>query len=166
MKFLNSTNTLTLRYLPKHIISPVALRYLASPINPIRFKIKHLYDNRDRNILWWKVSTQHLTQHKRVIRSWCARRVRLAFRCALKERGFDAEGRRRGPNIDESAGISKGENVNLVGSVDIFIRPRCVHEDYPTLQAEMNTLVDSFIQNINEGNRAKSPQDQAAEASK
>lgn len=36
---------------------------------------------------------QHQMKLKRVVRSWTARRVRVAFRRALRERGFDGEGR-------------------------------------------------------------------------
>ncbi|KAE8349012.1 hypothetical protein BDV28DRAFT_142097 [Aspergillus coremiiformis] len=145
MKFTTSTKQFTLRYVPKHVISPIASRYLASPINPIRFKIQHLYAQRDRNTLWWRVSVQHLQQHKRVVRSWCARRVRLAFRRALKERGFDAEGQRIGSDMDGNIGTSEGKNDNLIGSIDIYVRSQCVQEAYSVVQADMNSLVDSLL---------------------
>ncbi|GMF79212.1 hypothetical protein F9C07_2108387 [Aspergillus flavus] len=165
MKFLASTKQFTLRYVPKHVISPIASRYLASPTNPIRFKIQHLYATRDRTTLWWRVSLQHLQQQKRVVRSWCARRVRIAFQRALKERGFDTEGRRIRPSSGEGAAVSDGEGDNLVGSVDILVRPQCVQEDYATVQADMNTLVDSLIQNRNKGDHPKTVRNEGVKVS-
>ncbi|KAE8372256.1 hypothetical protein BDV26DRAFT_104827 [Aspergillus bertholletiae] len=162
MKFLASTKQFTLRYVPKHVISPIASRYLASPINPIRFKIQHLYATRDRTTLWWRVSLQHLQQQRRVVRSWCARRVRLAFQRALKERGFDAEGRRIKPSSDEP---SEGKDGNLVGSIDILVRPQCIQENYATVQADMNSLVDSLIQNRNKGDQPKAPRNEGVKVS-
>ncbi|KAE8159410.1 hypothetical protein BDV40DRAFT_241450 [Aspergillus tamarii] len=165
MKFLASTKQFTLRYVPKHVISPIASRYLASPINPIRFKIQHLYATRDRTTLWWRVSLQHLQQQRRVVRSWCARRVRIAFQRALKERGFDTEGRRIRPSSDESGALSEGNCDNLVGSVDILVRPQCVQEGYAAVQADMDSLVDSLIQNRNKGDHPKSLRNEGVKVS-
>jgi hypothetical protein len=78
----------------------------------------------------------------------------------LKERGFDAEGKRIRQD-SESLKVSEGTNDNLVGSVEILVRPQCAQEDYTVVQADMDSLVDSLIRDRNKAGRVKPPQVEA-----
>ncbi|KAL5366005.1 hypothetical protein BJX96DRAFT_160138 [Aspergillus floccosus] len=147
MKIIASTKQFTLRYVQKHVIPPVAARYLGSHIHPIRPKIHHLYANRDRDTLWWRVSIKQIQSYKRVVRSWSARRAKIAFRQALKERGFDAEGRRLQlePGNDTPQNAPEGKEDNLTGSLEIIVHPQSILESYSTVQSDMHSLVNSLM---------------------
>lgn len=138
MKLAASSNNLLLRYNNKPVIPPVAGRYLGSPVHPIRPKIAHLYENRDRNTLWWRVSVSQLTHLKRVVRSWCARRARIAFQQALKQQGFD----RLGVPIPS---LPCAQDERLTGSLDIIIRPPCVKQSFETVQQDTHRLLGSIL---------------------
>ncbi|KAF9884772.1 hypothetical protein FE257_001262 [Aspergillus nanangensis] len=147
MKTLASTKQFTLRYVPKHVIPPVAARYLGSPVHPIRPKIFHMYATRDRNTLWWRVSVKPIQGFRRVVRSWCARRARLAFRQALKDRGFDAEGRRMRSESSGEGGSTPERNDDYIhGSLEIVVQPQSVQEDMTVVQTDMHHLVDVLIE--------------------
>ncbi|CAI7605695.1 unnamed protein product [Penicillium crustosum] len=137
-KFGTSTNSLVLRYWPKCHTPPVAARYVNSPTHPIRPKIVDLCAHRERNTLWWRVSVSSLQQSKRVVRSWCARRVRIAIEQALKQQGLDKLGK---PLVSESS----LQKRNLSGTMDIYIQPPCVAQDFETVQKDANHLISLLL---------------------
>ncbi|KAL1983383.1 hypothetical protein VTN96DRAFT_10442 [Rasamsonia emersonii] len=139
LKTIKNTSQFVLRYFPRCIMTPIAARYVAIDTHPLRPKILHMYANRDPNTLWWRVSVNHLPL-KRVVRLWCARRARKAFRQALEERGFDHEGR---PIKKEG---SSSPTVGLKGTVEIIVNQRSIKEGLPAVQEEMASLVDSLVQ--------------------
>lgn len=66
---------------------------------------------------------QHQMKLKRVVRSWTARRVRVAFRRALRERGFDGEGRwvgvlPRREREEQQQGVLGGEGGGVSAHMD------------------------------------------------
>lgn len=114
--------------------------------NPIRPKIAHLWDTRDKNTLWWYASVKPLLQYKRVVRSWSARRVRIAFVQALKARGFDREGRamdRLDEAADEHALI---QPASLTGTAEIAILPSSIKADSATLQRDVDIMLDYILE--------------------
>jgi hypothetical protein len=139
MKALKNTKQFVLRYYPKGIMTPVAARYAGVETHPLRPKILHMYANRDPNTLWWKVSVNHLPL-KKVVRSWAARRVRSAFREALKERGFDHEGR-----CIVQEGSSSSQTAGLKGTADIIVNQCSIREESAAVQEEMASLVDTLV---------------------
>ncbi|KAL2871521.1 uncharacterized protein BJX67DRAFT_342477 [Aspergillus lucknowensis] len=148
MKVIASTKQFTLKFSPKLVIPPIALRYLNVRRNdPIRPKIQHMCDNRDRNTLWWRASVKEIHDYKRVVRSWCARRVRTAFRQELKARGFDAEGRSLESNTGGSA-TPDGIPGNLIGTIHILVEPPCIGEKYATVRQDMKILMDALIDSL------------------
>ncbi|KAJ5542657.1 hypothetical protein N7461_008660 [Penicillium sp. DV-2018c] len=129
------------RYWPKCNTPPVAGRYLKTPSHPIRPKILHLCEHRDPNTLWWRVSTSKITTNKRVVRSWCARRVRLAFELALKEHGLDKLGK---PLVSESP----SQKDILKGTLEIYINPPCVTEDFESIQKGAKMVVSELLAHV------------------
>ncbi|EEP77808.1 predicted protein [Uncinocarpus reesii 1704] len=91
---IKGANLFQAYFSPENLIPYVGARYISDFDNPIRPKVFDMYQNRERGILWWTVAAGHMVNMKRVVRSWCARRVRIAFRAALKESGYDSEGRK------------------------------------------------------------------------
>ena len=79
---------------------------------------------------------------KRVVRSWSARRTRSAFREALRERGFDAEGRKVAGDSDQNT----EEADSLKGSLDIMIQPKGVRVDSGTIKTDIKYLLDILLQ--------------------
>lgn len=138
MKLAASSKNLLLRYNNKPVISHIAARYLQSPVHPIHPKIAYLYEHRDRDTLWWRVSVSQLTHLKRVVRSWCARRARIAFEQALKQQGFD----RLGIPI---AGHECAQKERLTGTLDIMIRPPCIKESFETVQQDTHRLLERIL---------------------
>ncbi|KAJ5092558.1 hypothetical protein NUU61_007428 [Penicillium alfredii] len=137
MSLVASSKNLLLRYWNRPIMPPVASRYLGSPLHPIRPKISHIYASRDRDTLWWRVSIAPLQSLKRVVRSWCGRRVRLAFRQALHQQGFDELGR--------AIPSEFSPKEDLTGSLEITIRTPCVQASFETVQKDANHLLENIL---------------------
>ncbi|KGO47764.1 hypothetical protein PEX1_101470 [Penicillium expansum] len=137
-KFGTSTNSLVLRYWPKCNTPPVAARYLNSPTHPIRPKIVDLCGHRERNTLWWRVSVANIQQSKRAVRSWCARRVRIAIEQALRQQGLDKLGK---PLVSESPSQSK----KLAGTMEIYVQPPCIAQDFETVQKDAHHLISLLL---------------------
>ena len=51
------------------------------------------WDARPRVGLWWHATGNTMLGKKAVVRRWCGRRLKNAFREALEERGFDEDGK-------------------------------------------------------------------------
>lgn len=138
MKLVSSSKNLLLRYYSRAPIPPVAARYIGSPVHPLAPKIVHLYENRDRNTLWWRVSVSPLTHLKRVVRSWCARRARIALEQALRQQGFD----RQGLPIHSS---SCAQQERLTGALEVILRPPCVKASFETIQQDTHRLLQNIL---------------------
>jgi hypothetical protein len=151
MKLTSSTKNLSLLYSSKHVIPPVAARYLGSPVHPIAPKIAHMWATRDRDILWWRVSVSNITHLKRVVRSVCARRARLAFELALKEKGFDRLGR---PLLSSLSWLPQDP---LTGSVDLIVRPSFVKQSFETVQQDARLVLEGLLKQRAMHNRIAYP---------
>lgn len=137
LKFVIKTNNFGFRYWAKHKTPPVAGRYANFYVHPIRPKILHMLAHRDPDTLWWHVSVNNLQSSKRVVRSWCARRVRLAFKEALKQQGLDMLGKR----ISESSPCP----TNLTGNIEIFPELACVTQSSADIQKDANDIISQLV---------------------
>ena len=125
---------------PKNVLPPVAARYIGIiNYHPIVPKLQHVYRNREKGTLWWSVSPAKMTGHKKVIRSWCSRRIRHAFCDALRERGFDRDG--RVVVLDES-GVVVGKEKGLQGTLDIRMNADLLEATYADIAEQAGFLVD------------------------
>ncbi|KAJ5560377.1 hypothetical protein N7513_002776 [Penicillium frequentans] len=139
MKWLTTSSLgMNLRYCPQNIIPSIAQRYLGSPTHPIRPKIAHMWANRDPNTLWWRVSVAPIGHMKRVVRSWCARRTRIAFQQALRNQGYDELGV---PLQD----FPTPRKHNLTGSLELVLRPACVDLDFKIVQRDADNLLQKML---------------------
>lgn len=89
-----------------------------------------------------------LLRFKRVVRSWITRRTRATISEALKERGFDREGRRIVRTGQPSEAGADANTRGLTGTLEVVIRPQCITEDSSTVQKEVSTLLDDLIERI------------------
>lgn len=143
---LRRSELLTLYYTPHQRLSRSANLYRHVALNnPIRFKIDHLWNNRDKNTLWWFTSVKPLMGHKSVVRSWCKRRVRVAFIHALKARGYDREGRVIGRVEEASHTAAAVPSAPLTGTAEIAILPACIKTDFATLRRDVDIMVDCIL---------------------
>lgn len=140
-KFVGSTGSLVVRYWPKCNTPPVAARYLNASSHPIRPKIIHLCGHRDKDTLWWRVSVTQLQQSKRVVRSWAARRVRIAFEQALRQQGLD----KLGKSLNSDSSLQKN---NLKGTMEVYIQKECIAQDFEAVQKDATNLLSSLLAHI------------------
>lgn len=135
-----TSDNFMVRFNPKHTIPTVASRYLTVPGHPIRPKIAHMWDNRSKNELWWRVNINvELGNYKRVVRSWAARRARSAFRQALAHHGLDPLGH-------PLSSIPDTEQPDpLLGSMEVFVREGLLNQRFDVLQNDANYLILSIL---------------------
>lgn len=136
MKLRVATSGLTYSFSDKVRIPPYAARYLASSFSPLYPKLTQIYAQRDPNTLWWRVSVGQLHDFKRVVRSWSARRARIAFKEALKKQGFDEAGRR----ID-----STDQRGPLAGSFEIHLRRPSLEQSFQEIQKDSESLLIDIL---------------------
>jgi hypothetical protein len=129
-------------YTIENAIQPIAARCLnAGRPHPLEPRIKYLYETRERGILWWSVTHSEVYHLKRVVRSWCARRLRNAFRDALRDRGFDEDGRLL--VLDSNGNIIDKKN-RLKGTLELRMRNRLVEAKYVDVVEQAGRIVDEL----------------------
>lgn len=73
-----------------------------------------------------------------MVRSWCARRARIAFQEALKQQGFDKLG------TPLSVADSDQQN-HLKGTFELIIRPPFVNQAYEAVLRDANHLLENIL---------------------
>lgn len=107
------------------------------PTHVLRPKILHLYQNRDRETLWWRAHAHNLSM-KKVVRTSTAKRVRKIFREVLFQQGYDPHGR---PLAFEK--LPKDIPVRylpVAGTLDISILPGAVTQQPADMRGELELL--------------------------
>ncbi|KAI1913418.1 hypothetical protein LOZ61_002750 [Ophidiomyces ophidiicola] len=136
-----------------NLVPYIGARYIADFDHPIRPKVVHTYLNRERGILWWSVVDGSLVVRKGVVRSFWARRVRRAFRTALEQRGYDAEGRKL---IRDTKGNVVAKEKSLKGTLEIRMGLPLL-----TSKAEaLSTQIMQLVENLERNQKRKSEWDQ------
>ena len=94
----------------------------------------------------WKVMMYKSAAPKRVVRSWCCRRLKVAITLALKERvGVDADGRPLRTSGDEDIGGLTGKmpkGRELKGEASLLCHAPLVLATWSTLKRQADCLVD------------------------
>ena len=67
---------------------------LEDKTHPLYLPIIARWNARPKVGLWWNATGNTMAGKKTVVRRWCARRLRNAFREALEEKGFGEDGQR------------------------------------------------------------------------
>ncbi|EEH16429.1 hypothetical protein PABG_06516 [Paracoccidioides brasiliensis Pb03] len=111
-----------------------------------RTKIQHLWAMREKGDLWWSASAHgEVSSEKSVIRTWCTRRVRTAFRDALRAHGYDDCGRRM-PDIERKDGVPQSQLEVLKGSLELHVRLAVKEAKYTDLVRQSERVVESIEQ--------------------
>ncbi len=76
---------------------------------------------------------------KRCVRNWCCRRIRVAFRDALRERGYDSEGR------PAHSGDGRQNFQVLRGYLRIQPKIKTITAKYVDIQHECRTVLKEVI---------------------
>jgi hypothetical protein len=79
-----------------------------------------------------------MADDKRVLRSWCARRVRIAFYEALKQHGFDDEGRRL---VFDLQGRLLRKETGLQGSLEIKLDRSLIQEKFDEILRQAGRVI-------------------------
>ncbi|KAJ5733066.1 hypothetical protein N7533_013513 [Penicillium manginii] len=139
-KVTATSDNFMVRFNPVHTIPMVASRYLTAPGHPLRPKIAHMWNNRSKNELWWRVNINvELGSYKRVVRSWAARRTRSAFQQALAHHGLDPLGHPL-PSIPDSERPDP-----LLGSMEVFVRKGFLDQKFGVIQDDANYLLQVIL---------------------
>jgi RNase P protein component len=104
---------------------------------PKALDYRQQWARRDRNSLWWLVVCRNDTYPKAVIRQHQKRRLRNAFRDALKTHGWDSEGRSV-PSIGPPS-------PPLTGTIQLVVRPDMGNVPFVTLQKQCSAVVDELL---------------------
>ncbi|KAL3449301.1 hypothetical protein BJX65DRAFT_273238 [Aspergillus insuetus] len=139
-----ATKQLTLKLELKNTPSKIALRYMSREHCPIRPKVQWLSETRDKDTLWWRVSTTEIVDLGRVVRSWHSRRARKAFQEELKARGFDSKGRQL-PSGAQGLATAEQFHGNMKGTVSLQLRRLCLQGNLTTMRQEVKTLVAKLV---------------------
>jgi hypothetical protein len=136
-KYVGTASGFLVRYWARHNVPPIASRYIGTPFHPIRPKILHMCAHRSKDTLWWRVSVGQINANKRVVRSWCARRVRTAFEQAFKQQGLDTLG--------QPLSSSSLRKSNLTGSMEVYIQSPCISLSFEEIQKDANQIMAELM---------------------
>ena len=103
--------------------------FLEDQTHTLHLPIVARYDSRPRIGLWWGVTSNTMTGVKVVVRRWSSRRLRHAIREALKERGFDEDGK----------SLVGGD---LTGTLEVDTREGIVKARFEDVKREAGLAID------------------------
>jgi hypothetical protein len=98
-------------YVPEYVNLRPGARILTSPHHPFYFKTIQQYSNAPREGLWWYVQPNVFEGDKKCLRARRGRRVKVAILEALRERGFDKNGK----------AIQQDGKPSLKGSMEVLV---------------------------------------------
>lgn len=118
---------------------PSGERIIEEVYHPLHLQTKRKYEARERTGLWWHALVGTSVSPRRVVRNWCARRMRNAFKEALGARGMDEYGRVK---ID-GRGISSPPLVR--GYMRMQASPKTLTANNAMLRKECLAVLDEVI---------------------
>lgn len=110
---------------------------LDNPSHVLHLATRRRLALRDMETLWWNVTSNTLSE-KKVVRSWCSRRLRVAFAEALEVKGFDREGRAWARQNGSTVACLRG-SLELLGTEDI------VTAKFTEVQEQAGSIVDAIV---------------------
>lgn len=141
----SSLTAYTLSYTPSHLPPTSTLAILARPSHVLRGSTVRRAALKDTRTLWWTVSMRNAEAQRKVVRSWCNRRMKKAVREALRERGFDGEGRWKG---ERAKGTEKGsgrKERGLSGTAVFMMREEMVSMKFERVKEVAAVGVEELV---------------------
>lgn len=122
-----------------------AAEHSGSQPHPLKPKIQHLYQNRDRNTLWWR-AISHTIPLKKVVRTTVAKRVRKIFCEVLFQQGYDPYGWPL-PRETKPARIPVRYHP-ISGYMEIMISQGAVTQESADMRRELATLFQRTLRGM------------------
>jgi len=85
---------------------------------------------------WWSSVANKITENKRVVRSWAARRMKIAFIEALTKEGFSADG---------SPIKGSGQQSPLYGTMQLIASTSILKANHEQLRTEADMILQHII---------------------
>ncbi|KAK5016312.1 hypothetical protein BJ546DRAFT_66870 [Cryomyces antarcticus] len=117
-------------YSPVPQLGPSGAAILQNPAHSLHIKTQRLVADRDKNTLWWLVTSPLAVANKSVVRNRATRRLRQGMKEALETRGYDREGRGR------------DGKENLTGYLRITTEPQALTASFESIKSECLRVVD------------------------
>lgn len=131
-------NVCRIKYSRQHRPPAYAADILEHPYKTLHQQSKQKYQARSKDALWWSVSSNTLGKRTNsTVRHWSSRRLRVAFREALKLNGYDAEGK-------AIAGLCKAK-VNLIGTLEILGQSALITAPFSQVKEETKWVLDIVV---------------------
>jgi hypothetical protein len=142
---LPAVNALSVNWGPYHAMALNA-RYLNIPHHPLHEQTKRRWYSRT-DPFWWNilVSTK-IGGKQKVVRGWLTSRARVAFKNALKNKGYAENGARL---VKDSGRLGNGD---LVGTAQIFVLPPLLHTGWKDLCNQTELMVAAIEKSQRQGN--------------
>ncbi|KAF2454734.1 hypothetical protein BDY21DRAFT_352588 [Lineolata rhizophorae] len=130
-----------------HQVGLFGERSLFDPFDPQHLLVQKKLRDRDRNALWWQTHCGLGVSPKAVVRVWCARRLRHAFREALDDRGLDWLARPKGPKGDDGGmqQDKKKPKAAILGYLRLKGKETLITMKYDTIKEECRLTVDELL---------------------
>jgi hypothetical protein len=148
----------TFSFRPAHVFTWTSSRHLEIPILATASSAPYLlnrYAQYDDTPLWWGCIGEGGTpSSKRTVRSWLARRGRIAFTESLRKQGWDKEGR-------VLAELRGDERKNLFGTAFIFAKLQGVKTTPKELGRQMDIAVLQMMKMVKKAEDKKLSGDKA-----
>lgn len=126
------------RYYDSCIMTRWAANHSGTQPHVLKPKIQHLYQDRDRNTLWWRAVTQNLPL-KKVVRTTNARRVRKIFSEVLFQQGYDSMGRPLA--LEKLPGQIPVRHQPIRGTIEIMVQRGAITQEPADMRRELTVLL-------------------------
>jgi hypothetical protein len=126
-------NAFCAKYTKKYAYASTVSKLLDFPEAALHPKFEKRWQTRQEP-LWWNVTARRDFEHKRSVRSWVSRRVRVAFVESLRKRGYAQDGSR-----------INGAGEPLVGTAQFFPERPILNTKFKDLVLQTDSVVTAII---------------------
>lgn len=130
---IRGVNAFATRYTRRYAYASTASKLIDFPGAALYPKFERRWQTRQEP-LWWNVTTRKDFEHKRVVRSWVARRVRQAFVESLRKSGYAQDGSR-----------ITGSGDPLVGTTQLFPERPILNMKFEEVVLQTDKVVQAII---------------------
>lgn len=130
----------TISYTPKHLPSYPSSLILADKYHPLYYRTRARYLAYPRDTLWLRISCNNLVALKRVVRAHCQKRLKAAIIQALRDAGFDSQGRAL-----KATDESNHKVTSLVGTFQVLGSRELLEADSEVIKEQARSAVEKVI---------------------
>ncbi|CAG8976466.1 hypothetical protein HYALB_00008056 [Hymenoscyphus albidus] len=135
----NKTIAMSTFYSPHYVFALSSNRYTSEADTLAKEWAERRYNTRSE-LFWWTCITKKETlTSKKTLRSWIARRTRMAFVESLRKRGYDSDGTRLDPTDGGKA---------LYGTAQLLVREPCIFMKTEDVRKETDLALEIIFQRM------------------